>query len=169
MKRDAIRLKSAAGPARIWTIPTHSLEETIALGRRLGAIIPLGSTLSLEGGLGAGKTALVKGIAAGIGIEAEILSPTFILVEEYRNGDAPLLHYDLYRLEELGEVERIGMFDAIDGRNFVVVEWGDRLPEGTMEFDMTISIRITGSDRRDVEISAPPEIKDALEGWKEGS
>jgi len=169
MKRDAIRLKSAAGPARTGTNSTHSPEDTFVLGRRIGAIIPFGTTLSIEGRLGAGKTSLVKGIAAGLGIEAEILSPTFILVEEYRGGDAPLLHYDLYRLEELGEVERIGMFDAVDGRNIVVVEWGDRLPEGTMEFDVTISIRITGRDERDVEISAPPVIMDALEGWEEGA
>lgn len=169
MNRGAIRLKSAAGPARTGTISTNLPEETLALGRRLGAIIPFGSTLSIEGRLGAGKTVLVKGIAAGLGIEAEILSPTFILVEEYRGGDVPLLHYDLYRLEELGEVERIGMFDAVDGRNIVVVEWGDRLPEGTMEFDVTISIRIAGRDERDVEISASPAIIYALEGWKEGA
>jgi tRNA threonylcarbamoyladenosine biosynthesis protein TsaE len=140
----------------------------MALGKRLGRILPPGTTLSLEGGLGAGKTALVKGIALGLGIEAEVLSPTFILVEEYRGGEAALLHYDLYRLEELGEVERIGMFDAVDGRNIVVVEWGDRLPAGTMEFDVTISIRISGSEKRDIEISAPAGIIDALTGWEEG-
>ena len=95
------------------------------------------------------------------------MSPTFILVEEYRGGEIPLLHYDLYRLEELGEVERIGMFDAVDGRNIIVVEWGDRLPEEIMDFDMTISIRITGSEQRDMSILAPSEIADALEGWKE--
>lgn len=163
------RLKDAAGPARIGTIVTGSQDETSALGRRLGEILPFGTTLSLEGGLGAGKTALVKGIALGLGIEAEVLSPTFILVEEYRGGAAPLLHYDLYRLEELGEVERIGMFDAVDGRNIVVVEWGDRLPEGTLAFDVRISIRITGGEERDIEILAPSEIVDALRGWEEGA
>jgi tRNA threonylcarbamoyladenosine biosynthesis protein TsaE len=133
----------------------------------LGGVLPAGTTLSLEGGLGSGKTALVKGIALGLGIEAEVLSPTFILVEEYRGGEIPLLHYDLYRLEELGEVERIGMFDAVYGRNIVVVEWGDRLPEETMDFDVTISIRIAGSMERDIEILAPSEIIDVFEGWKE--
>lgn len=148
---------------------TFSPDETVALGRRLGEILPPGTTISLEGGLGAGKTALVKGIAIGLGIEAEVLSPTFILVEEYRGGEVPFFHYDLYRLEELGEVERIGMFDAVDGRNIIVVEWGDRLPEEAMEFDVTISIRITGGKERAVDILAPSEIVDALEGWKEGA
>ena len=78
-----------------------------------------------------------------------------------------MLHYDLYRLEELGEVERIGMFDAVDGRNIVVVEWGDRLPEGTMAFDVTISIRITGDLERDIRIAAPADLIEALEGWEE--
>ncbi len=154
---------------RIVAIETGSPDETLALGRRIGEILPFGTTLSLEGGLGAGKTALVKGIALGLGIESEVLSPTFILVEEYRGGEAPLLHYDLYRLEELGEVERIGMFDAVDGRNMVVVEWGDRLPEGTMKFDVTISIRITGGEERDIEIAAPSAVIAALEGWGDGA
>ncbi len=167
MNSRVIRLERTAGPALTGSIVTGSPEETIALGRRLGGILPLGTTLSLEGGLGAGKTALVKGIALGLGISAEVLSPTFILVEEYRGGEAPLFHYDLYRLEELGEVERIGMFDAVDGRNMIVVEWGDRLPEGTMEFDVTISIRITGGDERHIEIAAPSAVIDALEGWEE--
>jgi tRNA threonylcarbamoyladenosine biosynthesis protein TsaE len=156
------RLESTSGPAASGTISTGSPEETLELGRRLGEALPPGTTISLEGGLGAGKTALVKGIALGLGIEAEVLSPTFILVEEYRGGEAPLLHYDLYRLEELGEVERIGMFDAVDGRNVVVVEWGDRLPEGTMEFDVTITIRIAGDTVRELEFSAPEPLVKAL-------
>lgn len=168
MNDRIIRLESADGPVRSSAVTSTSPGATLALGKWLGRILPVGTTLSLEGGLGAGKTALVKGVALGLGIEAEVLSPTFILVEEYRGGAAPLLHYDLYRLEELGEVERIGMFDAVDGRNVVVVEWGDRLPAGTMEFDVTISIRITGNEKRDIEISAPAGLLDALAGWEEG-
>jgi tRNA threonylcarbamoyladenosine biosynthesis protein TsaE len=168
MESKVKRLDVQAGPPRAVTIRTGSPAETIALGRRLGRILPAGATLSLEGGLGAGKTALVKGIAAGLGIGAEVLSPTFILVEEYRGGEIPLLHYDLYRLEELGEVEKIGMFDAVDGRNIVVVEWGDRLPEGTMEFDLTISIGMTGGEERKIEVRASSGIIDALDGWEDG-
>jgi tRNA threonylcarbamoyladenosine biosynthesis protein TsaE len=158
------RLEYTSGPAGSVTLTTRSPGETFELGRALGSKIPLGTSISLEGGLGAGKTSLVKGMAAGLGIEAEVLSPTFILVEEYRGGEAPLLHYDLYRLEELGEVESIGMFDAVDGRNIVVVEWGDRLPEGAMRFDVTVSIRITGEEERELEISAPAALLEALEG-----
>ena len=145
------------------SIATSSPGETAKLGRMIGRTVPAGTAISLEGGLGAGKTVLVKGIAEGLGIEAEVLSPTFILVEEYRGGELPLLHYDLYRLEELGEVERIGMFDAVDGNNIVVVEWGDRLPEGTMRFDMRISIKITGGDGRYIEVLGPAAVVERLE------
>ena len=169
MNSKITRLEEAVGPVRVAAIETGSPDETLALGRRLGGILPFGTTLSLEGGLGGGKTVLVKGIALGLGIESEVLSPTFILVEEYRGGEAPLLHYDLYRLEELGEVERIGMFDAVDGRNMVVVEWGDRLPEETMKFDVTISIRITDGEERDFKITAPSAVIDALVGWEESA
>ncbi len=168
MRGKTARLESARGPRRELTLTTGSPGGTTALGARLGAVVPRGTTISLEGGLGAGKTVLVKGIARGLGIEAEVLSPTFILVEEYGGGEAPLLHYDLYRLERLGEVERTGMFDAVDGRNVVVVEWGDRLPEGTMEFDVTVSISIVDEGERKMVISAPSEIAAALEGWEEG-
>ena len=86
---------------------------------------------------------------------------------EDRGGEIPLLHYDLYRLEELDEVERIGMFDAIDGLNIVVVEWGDRLPEGTMKFDLTISIVLAGDEERQFEILGPASLIDALHGWED--
>ena len=161
------RVSDTSGRQSGATFATGSPGETVRFGRRLGAVIPPGTTISLEGGLGAGKTALVKGIALGLGIGAEVLSPTFILVEEYRGGELPLLHCDLYRLEELGEVERIGMFDAVDGSNIVVVEWGDRLPEGTMEFDVTVSMRITRGDGREIDITAPAAVIAALDGWEE--
>ncbi len=168
MKGKTIRLESASGARRELAVTTDSPGGTMSLGVRLGAVLPFGTTLSLEGGLGAGKTVLVKGIARGLGIEAEVLSPTFILVEEYRGGEAPLLHYDLYRLERLGEVEKTGLFDAVDGRNMIVVEWGDRLPEGTMEFDVTVSIGVVSGESREIVISAPSEITAAIEGWEEG-
>jgi tRNA threonylcarbamoyladenosine biosynthesis protein TsaE len=156
------------GDARSRVILSASSGETRSLGRHIGRILPAGSTISLEGGLGAGKTVLVKGIALGLGIEAEVLSPTFILVEEYRGGRIPLLHFDLYRLDKLDEVERIGLFDAVDGRNVVIVEWGDRLPEGSMEFDLTVSIRIIGEEEREVRISGSGAVFDAAGEWEAG-
>jgi tRNA threonylcarbamoyladenosine biosynthesis protein TsaE len=142
---------------------TGSPEATIAFGEALGRSLPRGAAVSLEGGLGAGKTCMVKGIVRGAGIKSEVLSPTFILLEEYR-GDPPVFHYDLYRLEDLDEVEKIGLFDSVDGRNIVIVEWGDRLPAGALEFDVRIRITITGKDSREILVEAPANLMPRLDG-----
>ncbi|MBN1164161.1 MAG: tRNA (adenosine(37)-N6)-threonylcarbamoyltransferase complex ATPase subunit type 1 TsaE [Candidatus Krumholzibacteriota bacterium] len=146
------RMVNLSGPVREQKLALHSPAQTLRLGVRLGKLMPPGTLVSLEGGLGAGKTLLVKGMARGLGVKTEVLSPTFILLEEYR-GELPLWHFDLYRLEEVGEVEKIGLFDAVDGNNIVVVEWGDRLPRGMLEYDLIIRIRITGENSRDIDIT----------------
>ena len=133
------------------TVAVDSPERTLALGERFGLIVPPGAVVSLEGGLGAGKTFFVKGVIVGLGISEEVLSPTFILVEEYK-GDLPVFHFDLYRLEDVDEVEQTGLFDAVDGRNVVLVEWGDRLPEGLLDFDIRINIVITGERSRKITV-----------------
>ena len=107
------RFEQPSGRRETITIETASPDETFRLGVMIGRSMSAGTALSLEGGLGAGKTLLVKGIVEGMGIKAEVLSPTFILVEEYR-GEVPVFHFDLYRLEQFEEVEKIGFFDAID-------------------------------------------------------
>jgi tRNA threonylcarbamoyladenosine biosynthesis protein TsaE len=91
-----------------------------------------------------------------------VLSPTFILIEEYK-GDPPVYHYDLYRLEDIDEVEKIGLFDAVDGRNIVIVEWGDKLPEGALDFDARIRITLTGEDSREIAVTAPLDLLERLE------
>jgi tRNA threonylcarbamoyladenosine biosynthesis protein TsaE len=142
---------------------SSSPEQTERLGESIGRLIPAGSAVSLEGGLGAGKTCLAGGLLRGLGIDAVALSPTFILVEEYRGGRTPVLHFDLYRLEELGEAERIGLLDAVDGTNVVIVEWGDRLPGGVLAFDVRISIAVTGASSRRIIVEAPAGIAAALD------
>jgi len=143
---------------------SRSPDRTARLGEEIGRILPAGSAVSLEGGLGAGKTCLAGGLLHGLGIDTVALSPTFILVEEYRGPRFPVLHFDLYRLEELGEAERIGLLDAVDGTNVVIVEWGDRLPEGVLAFDVRISIAFTGERSRRIEVEGPADIAGALEG-----
>ncbi len=142
-------------------VKTKSWQETDELGERFGGLVPPGCAVSLEGRLGAGKTLFIKGIARGLGVKSEILSPTFILMEEYV-GFFPMLHFDLYRLEDVEDVERIGLFDSIDGRNVVLVEWGDRLPEELLEFDVRIRLTIAGEDSRIIEFEGPENIIRAL-------
>jgi len=157
------RLQKLDGDRDRRIIVSDSRDRTEGIGRAVGSLIPAGTVISLEGGLGAGKTVLAKGICNGLGIGDDVLSPSFILVEEYR-GEFRVFHFDLYRLRELGEVEEVGFFDSIDGENVVIVEWGDRLPGGPEVYDITIGIRITGDGEREITITAPGGFLGMMEG-----
>ena len=100
-----------------------------ALGAELAAGLAAGSVLALVGGLGAGKTRMVKGLARGLGFAGEVTSPTFSLVHEYRGGRLPLFHFDLYRLKDQQELLGIGWDEFLDEPGIVVAEWADLFPD----------------------------------------
>ena len=128
-------------------IITHSEAETAAAGRELAAALQRGAVVLLSGDLGAGKTAFVRGLAAGLGIDPdEVSSPTFTLVQEYRGGRLTLYHVDLYRLQA-GEVDELGL-DELTEEGVTAIEWADRLPRA---FGQAIAVHIDhrdGSERR---------------------
>lgn len=109
-------------------ILTHSSEETIAQGREIGAQLKPPLLILLSGDLGAGKTTLTKGIAAGLGAarEDDVTSPTFTLVHRYQ-GKTRVYHVDLYRIEGLHDLETLGLEDIFSECAVVIVEWPDRL------------------------------------------
>jgi tRNA threonylcarbamoyladenosine biosynthesis protein TsaE len=105
-----------------------SAEETRRIGAELARELASGGVVLLYGDLGAGKTVLVQGIAAGLGIDPrEVQSPTFTLVREHRAGGARLVHADLYRLRP-EDVEATGLEECLAGPGIKVVEWAERLP-----------------------------------------
>jgi len=102
---------------------------TEAFGRIIGRSLAGGETLALSGELGAGKTALVRGIAAGLGTPPnQVTSPTFVLIHEYE-GRLPLIHVDLYRLRGVAEAEGIGLQEYFHGNIVTAIEWADKFPE----------------------------------------
>lgn len=109
-------------------ILTHSSEETIAQGREIGARLKAPVLILLSGDLGAGKTTLTKGIAAGLGAarEEDVTSPSFTLVHIYE-GSTRVYHVDLYRIEDLHDFETLGLEDIFSEQAVVIVEWPDRL------------------------------------------
>ena len=109
-------------------ILTHSSEETIAQGREIGAQLKPPVLILLSGDLGAGKTTLTKGIAAGLGAarEDDVTSPTFTLVHRYE-GTTRVYHVDLYRIDGLHDLETLGLEDIFSEKAVVIVEWPDRL------------------------------------------
>jgi len=110
------------------TVTTHSQEETAGFGRRLAASLRAGSVLLLVGDLGAGKTALVRGLAEGLGVPPEdVSSPTFTLMQEYRGGRLRLIHVDLYRLNDPREIDELGL-EEVGLNSVLAIEWAEKLP-----------------------------------------
>jgi tRNA threonylcarbamoyladenosine biosynthesis protein TsaE len=105
---------------------SRGVDETLAIGRSLGERVRPGDVVMVEGPLGAGKTVLVKGIAEGLGVDADVISPTFVLVRHYR-GRLPLVHADLYRLGSRAEIDALGLLQLSED-GVLVVEWADRAP-----------------------------------------
>ena len=108
---------------------THSQEETIELGRRLGGLLQDGDVLILTGDLGAGKTQLTKGIARALGVTADVTSPTFTIQMVYPGADMDLNHFDLYRLEHADQLEDTGLFDVLGADGVCVIEWGEQFAD----------------------------------------
>ena len=112
--------------AREASFRTASQEETIALGRVLGGLLREGDVLVLTGDLGAGKTQLTKGIAAGMGVTADVTSPTFTIEMVYHGREMDLDHFDLYRLDRPEQLEDTGLFDVLGADGVCVIEWGEQ-------------------------------------------
>ena len=108
---------------------TDSREETIALGERLGRALTAGDVLVLTGDLGAGKTQLTKGIAAGMGVEGDVTSPTFTIEMVYEGAEMPLYHFDLYRLDDPDQLEDTGIFDVLGADGVCSIEWGEQFAD----------------------------------------
>lgn len=128
-----------------------SPSETESFGYAIGRLLRGGEVLALIGELGVGKTALVRGIVAGLGAPAaSVTSPTFLIAHEYQ-GRLPLVHIDLYRLQRLEETESIGLSDYLTNNVVVAIEWADRfprwLPEDRLEVRFAHRTRMTRSVR----------------------
>jgi len=106
-------------------IVSHSMAQTHRLGARLGELLHGGELLLMDGDLGTGKTTLTQGIAEGMGIRGVVSSPTFTLLKEYE-GRIPLYHFDLYRLEDPGEILDLGFEEYFYGNGVCVVEWAEK-------------------------------------------
>ncbi|HEX4022903.1 MAG TPA: tRNA (adenosine(37)-N6)-threonylcarbamoyltransferase complex ATPase subunit type 1 TsaE [Acidobacteriaceae bacterium] len=135
-----MRVPKSNEPAAPLVYTTHSSEETIALGRKLAKFLTPPKMLVLRGDLGAGKTTLVKGIAAALGAAdpEEVTSPTFTLIHEYQGSmsgsndaeeqDVRLYHLDLYRIEGQRQLDTLGIEELMTPESILLIEWGEKFP-----------------------------------------
>ena len=137
-------------------ITTQSAEETIAFGRTLKELLSPPKIVLLRGDLGAGKTTLVKGIAAAFEAAAEedVTSPTFTLIHEYHGPRANLYHIDLYRIDTQRELDTLALDDLRSENSILLIEWGEKFPRFVRERDVEISLERAGENARTIKVSS---------------
>lgn len=134
---------------------TQSAGETIAFGRTLAELLTPPKLVLLRGDLGAGKTTLVKGIAAAFDAasEEDVTSPTFTLIHEYRGARANLYHIDLYRIDTPRELDTLALDDLRSENSLLLIEWGEKFPRLVRDRDVEISLEREGESGRRIRVS----------------
>ena len=121
-------------------IETHDPEETFEVGRTIGMNAKPGQIYTLTGDLGVGKTVFTQGVAAGLGITEPVNSPTFTIIQEYKDGRLPFYHFDVYRIGDLEEMEEIGYDDYFFGQGICLIEWAELIEEILPEKRIEVTI-----------------------------
>jgi tRNA threonylcarbamoyladenosine biosynthesis protein TsaE len=134
-------------------VVTREAAETRALGAALAQAARAGDLLSLVGELGAGKTQFAKGFGAGLGVTDTIVSPSFVLMAEYR-GRLPLFHIDLYRLADAAEALAGGLIDERQGDGVTLIEWAERMADAMPAAHLDVVIEGSGDEPRTITVRA---------------
>ncbi len=139
----------------------RSPEDSLALGERLAAVVRPGDVIALSGPLGAGKTSIARGLLAALGLEEEAPSPSFAIVQPYDPPHVrfPVLHVDLYRIEEPGEAEELGLDEARED-SLLIVEWPERLGEDYWHDALWLSLELTPDGARALTAKVPAAWRD---------
>jgi len=131
---------------------TRSAEETRQVGADLASRLKPGDVVLLRGELGAGKSELTRGIAAGLGVSETVSSPSFTILNVYDSGRIPLYHFDWYRLQSSEELYELGMDEYLGGDGVAVVEWPEQCEDAIPPDAMEIRIRFVDENTRELEI-----------------
>jgi len=143
---------------QIWETTSTSLENTLELAAQVGRRLHGGEVIELVGDLGSGKTAFVRGLAQGLGVENQVHSPSFTLSNEYQAGKCTLHHFDFYRLAQPG-IMRQELAEVLDDPQAVtVIEWPE-IVENILPADrLTINLRASGETNRQLVFKYPPDL-----------
>lgn len=136
------------------TIITKNEDQSSQVAFELGQNARAGDVYAVIGTLGAGKTLMAKAFARGLGIEADITSPTFSILEEYA-GSTPFYHFDMYRITSPGEIEMMGFEDYFYGNGVSWIEWADKCGSLLPENSIIVRIECINADERRITIEYP--------------
>ncbi|HAC31541.1 MAG TPA: tRNA (adenosine(37)-N6)-threonylcarbamoyltransferase complex ATPase subunit type 1 TsaE [Treponema sp.] len=138
------------------SLHTTSREETIQLGQKIGSKLKKGDILAMQGTLAAGKTTITKGIALALGVKEDITSPTFCLISEYE-GNMPLYHMDVYRLDGTEDFINLGVDDMLYGNGVCIIEWSEKIMDELPKSTIIIRLEPIGNtDERNITIQNWP-------------
>jgi len=147
------------------TVKTKSEEETIKVGKKIAGLILNNNidkiVISLIGELGAGKTVIAKGIAEGIGCTDSVESPTFTFLHIHK-GKLPLYHFDLYRVNDINDIDEIGMLEYIEKIGITVIEWGDKIKD-LVEIDLIVKINKIDENEREINLIFSEMFRGAID------
>lgn len=129
-----------------YKVTTKSEDETMEIAQNIESERFPSMIICLIGDLGSGKTIFTKGFAESLGIEETITSPTFNIIKEYNDGEAPLYHMDLYRLE--GDITNLGLDEYFSKEGISIIEWADMIPNDLPEERLEIKFKIVDEDTR---------------------
>jgi len=137
---------------------SDSREQTLEVGRLIGAILERGDIVALIGELGSGKTCLTQGMAKGLGVEENVpvVSPTFTLINEYP-GKIPLIHFDVYRLSGPRDLEDMGYEEYFEGGGIIVIEWAEKVRDILPAKTLFVSMRYIDENTREMILEGPGE------------
>ena len=126
-----------------------SAQQTEQIAAQLAKELRGGDVLAFRGGLGAGKTAFVRGLAEGLGVTGEVASPTFSLVNEYR-GNPPLYHFDMYRISTMDDLYFTGFFDYLENGSILAIEWSENIADWLPDGVIPVTINRLGDEEREI-------------------
>lgn len=132
---------------------SNSESETEAIAGEFAKSLAPGDVVALKGGLGAGKTAFTRGLAAGLGIKGDVTSPTFSLLNEYSGDDLTLYHFDMYRVLSFDSLYSTGFFDALDAGGIVAVEWSENIAGELPDNAITVTIERESETTRRITVT----------------
>ena len=137
---------------------THSYEETLQKAADFAKTVKKGTVIGFIGGLGMGKTAFTSGFVKGLGINADVSSPTFAICNEYIGDDCRVYHFDMYRIESWDDLYSTGFFDYIDSGAYILAEWSENVFGALPDDSVIIEIEKLGDNDRKFKIMNKTEV-----------